>query len=143
METRKIFLLFTVFSLIVSPKIFSQDVKEQKSGYEALSSQLDKRRSPAWNADKRQTPLLTHTNTSDDDVNVLEVEHLIQALQAANKKFESKIYQNAEGGHSFDRIDTQTAQRIRVKIYKFLTQYLNPPHPITNVPELKKAAYRF
>lgn len=101
-----------------------------------------KRRSPAWNADKLQTPLLIHTNTSDDDVNVLEVEHLIQALKAENKKFEYKIYQHVEGGHSFDRIDTQTAQKIRVKIYKFLTRYLNPPHPITSVSELKKAAYR-
>ena len=103
-----------------------------------------KRRSPAWNAEKFQnTPLLIHTNTIDDDVNVLEVEHLIQALKAENKKFEYEIYQNVEGGHSFDRIDTQTAQKIRVKIYKFLSQYLNPPHPINDVKELKKAAYRF
>ena len=102
-----------------------------------------KRRSPAWNADKLQTPLLIHTNTSDDDVNVLEVEHLIQALKAENKKFEYKIYQHVEGGHSFDRIDTQTAQKIRVKIYKFLAQYLTPLQPISTVGELKKAAYRF
>lgn len=47
-----------------------------------------KRRSPAWNAEKLQTPLLIHTNTNDEDVNVLEVEHLIQALKAAGKKFD-------------------------------------------------------
>jgi len=103
-----------------------------------------KRRSPAWNADKfKNTPLLIHTNTNDDDVNVLEVEHLIQALKAENKKFEYEIFKDVEGGHSFDRIDTQIAQKIRVKIYKFLAQYLNPPAPINNIKSLKKAAYRF
>jgi dipeptidyl aminopeptidase/acylaminoacyl peptidase len=47
-----------------------------------------RRRSPAWNAEKLQTPLLIHTNTNDEDVNVLEVEHLIKALKAAGKQFE-------------------------------------------------------
>jgi len=54
-----------------------------------------RKRSPAWNADKLQTPLLIHTTTNDEDVNVLEVEHLIMALKAAGKKFEHKIYSNA------------------------------------------------
>ncbi len=103
-----------------------------------------KKRSPAWNAHKFQnTPLLIHTNTNDDDVNVLEVEHLIKSLKAEGKKFEYEIFQELEGGHSFDRIDTQTAQKIRVKIYKFLAKYLSPPTPINNLDELKKAAYRF
>jgi dipeptidyl aminopeptidase/acylaminoacyl peptidase len=103
-----------------------------------------KKRSPAWNAHKFQnTPLLIHTNTNDDDVNVLEVEHMIKSLKAENKKFEYEIYQEVEGGHSFDRIDTQVGQEIRVKIYKFLATYLNPPTPIKSAKELKKAAYRF
>jgi len=67
----------------------------------------------------------------------------IKSLKAEGKQFEYEIYQDVEGGHSFDRIDTQTAQKIRVKIYKFLGQYLNPPNPINSVKELKKAAYRF
>ena len=103
-----------------------------------------KKRSPAWNTHKFQnTPLLVHTNTNDDDVNVLEVEHLIKSLKAEDKKFEYEIYQDVEGGHSFDRIDTQTGQEIRVKIYKFLADQLEPPSPIRNTGELKKAAYRF
>ena len=122
--------------------LYSADYHIGKTAHEDVEEY--KRRSPAWNAEKFQnTPLLIHTNTNDDDVNVLEVEHLIQALKAENKKFEYEIYQNAEGGHSFDRIDTQTAQNIRVKIYKFLAQYLNPVAPIKSVKELKKAAYRF
>jgi len=89
-----------------------------------------RRRSPAWNAEKLQTPLLIHTNTSDEDVNVLEVEHLIQALKAANKKFEYKIYENAPGGHIFNRIDTRLAKESRAEVYRFLAQYLNPPNPV-------------
>jgi dipeptidyl aminopeptidase/acylaminoacyl peptidase len=103
-----------------------------------------RRRSPAWNAHKmKDTPLLIHTNTNDEDVNVLEVEHLIKALKAENKKFEYEIYQEVPGGHSFDRMDTRKANEIRVKIYKFLAAQLDPPKPIRDVATLKKAAYRY
>ena len=122
--------------------LYSADHHIGKTAYEDVEEY--KKRSPAWNAHNFQnTPLLIHTNTNDDDVNVLEVEHLIKSLKAENKKFEYEIYQDLEGGHSFDRIDTQTAQKIRVKIYKFLAQYLNPQKPINTVKELKKAAYKF
>lgn len=103
-----------------------------------------KRRSPAWNTHKmKDTPLLIHSNTNDADVNVLEVEHLIKSLKADGKTFEYEIYQDVEGGHSFDRTDTKIAQEIRVKIYKFLTKHLSPNNPIENVNDLRKAAYRF
>jgi len=101
-----------------------------------------KRRSPAWNAAKLRTPLLIHTNTIDDDVNVLEVEHLIQALKAENKKFEYEIFQNVEGGHSFDRIDTRIAKEIRLKIYRFLDKYLDPPRKLKSIRDIDRAAYR-
>jgi|TARA_B100001971_G_C18226096_1_gene560512 dipeptidyl aminopeptidase/acylaminoacyl peptidase len=103
-----------------------------------------KRRSPAWNTHKmKDTPLLIHTNTNDADVNVLEVEHLIKSLKADDKKFEYKIYQDIPGGHSFNRTDTKKALEIRVGIYEFLAKQLNPPNPIENVKELRKAAYRY
>lgn len=101
-----------------------------------------KRRSPAWQAHKLQTPLLIHTNTNDADVNVLEVEQLIKSLKAENKKFEYEIYQEIPGGHSFDRMDTIKAKEIRLKIYKFLAKYLNPPVKFTSVKDINKAAYR-
>jgi len=88
-----------------------------------------KRRSPAWNAEKLQTPLLIHTTTNDEDVNVLEVEHLIKSLKAAGKSFEHKIYTNAPGGHAFNRLDTKLAQESRKEIYRFLAKHLNPPNP--------------
>ena len=83
-----------------------------------------RKRSPVTYAEKLRTPLLIHTNTNDEDVNVLEVEHMIEALKAAGKKFEYKIYQNAPGGHQFNRIDTKLARESRQEIWAFLGRYL-------------------
>jgi len=88
-----------------------------------------RRRSPAWNAEKLQTPLLIHTTTNDEDVNALEVEHLIQSLKAAGKNFDYKVYTNAPGGHAFNRLDTRLARESRAEVYRFLAKYLNPPNP--------------
>ncbi len=110
-------------------KTANQDVNEYR------------RRSPAWNAEKLKTPLLIHTNTSDEDVNVLEVEHLIKSLKAAGKKFEYKIFQNLPGGHSFDRLDLLMSKKIRLKIYKFLAAELKPPVILKNINDLNQASY--
>lgn len=101
-----------------------------------------RRRSPAWNAAKLKTPLLIHTNTNDEDVNVLEVEHLIQSLKAEGKRFEYEIFEDLPGGHSFDRLDTRKAKEIRIKIYNFISQYLHPPRPIKSLDDINRAAYR-
>jgi dipeptidyl aminopeptidase/acylaminoacyl peptidase len=89
-----------------------------------------RRRSPAWHAEKLQTPLLIHTTTNDEDVHVLEVEHMIQALKAAGKSFEHKVYKDAPGGHQFNRLDTRFAKESRAEAYRFLARYLNPPEPV-------------
>lgn len=86
------------------------------------------KRSSAWNAEKLNTPLLIHSTTNDEDVNVLEVKHLIKALKAANKEFKYKIYEDAPGGHAFNRLDTQFARKSRQKVYQFLANYLSPPN---------------
>jgi dipeptidyl aminopeptidase/acylaminoacyl peptidase len=83
-----------------------------------------RRRSPVNHVETLRTPLLVHTNTNDEDVNVLEVQHLIEALKAAGKKFEYKIYENAPGGHQFNRIDTKLARQSREEIWAFLARYL-------------------
>ncbi len=85
-----------------------------------------RRRSPISHVKKLQTPLLIHTNTNDEDVNVLEVERLISELKAEGKKFEYKIYQDAPGGHAFNRIDTKLARDSRAEIWAFLRPYLKP-----------------
>ena len=104
-----------------------------------------RKRSPAWQVDRyHNTPLLIHTNTIDEDVNVLEVENLIKSLKAAGKEnFTYKIFEKMPGGHSFDRMDYKEARRIRLDIYNFLNGYLKPPKAFKNVHDLEKAAYRF
>jgi dipeptidyl aminopeptidase/acylaminoacyl peptidase len=100
------------------------------------------RRSPVTSVNKLKTPLLIHTNTNDDDVHVEEVQHLIEELKAAGKKFDFEIFQEAPGGHSFDRIDTKLAKQTRLKIYSFLARYLNPPHTLKSLLDLEKAGYK-
>ncbi|MGI8746640.1 MAG: alpha/beta hydrolase family protein [Bryobacteraceae bacterium] len=99
-------------------KTVREDIKEYR------------RRSPVSHVKDLQTPLLIHTNTNDEDVNVLEVEHLIEALKAEGKKFEYKVYQDAPGGHHFNRTDTKLAKESRREVYKFLAGYLHPDRPM-------------
>jgi dipeptidyl aminopeptidase/acylaminoacyl peptidase len=88
-----------------------------------------RKRSPVAHAAKLQAPLLIHTATNDEDVNMLEVEGLINALKAAGKQFEYRVYTNAPGGHAFNRLDTQFARESRKEVWKFLAKYLNPANP--------------
>ncbi len=94
-------------------------------GKEAVDDPAEyRRRSPVNHAAEIQTPLLIHTNTNDEDVNVMEVEHMIEALKAAGKKFEYKIYPAAPGGHLFNRLDTRLARDSRQEVWAFLARYL-------------------
>ena len=64
-------------------------------------------------------------------MNVLEVERLIQALQANGKSgFEFKIYEDIPGGHSFNRLDTPIAKESRREIWRFLAPILRPARPV-------------
>lgn len=121
-------------------KIFSDKAHIGKSARDNIAEY--KRRSPVWNVSTLKDPVLIHTNTSDDDVNVVEVEHLIQALKAENKKFDYKVFDRVPGAHSFDRTDTRKASEIRLDIYQYLARHLHPSKPFKSVKELRKAAYR-
>lgn len=120
--------------------LYSADYHIGQTAFENVEEY--RRRSPAWQTKKfKNTPLLIHTNTNDDDVNVLEVEHLIQALKANGKKFDYKIFKNIPGGHSFDRIDRKQAKKIRLKIYSHLAKQLHPPKELKTLEDITKAAY--
>lgn len=102
-----------------------RDLFEEFIGKQPEDNVLEyRRRSPVMHADKLRTPLLIHTTTNDEDVHVLEVEHMIAALKAAGKQFEYKIYQNAPGGHRFNRIDTKLAKDSRKEMWDFLARSL-------------------
>lgn len=121
-----------VSDLVMRMGYKSQGYRDIYSGFLGKTADEDpmeyRRRSPYFHAAELQTPLLIHTNTNDEDVNVMEVEHLIDALKAAGKQslFQYKIYQNAPGGHYFNRIDTAFARASRQEVYKFLDGYLHP-----------------
>jgi dipeptidyl aminopeptidase/acylaminoacyl peptidase len=117
-----------VSDLVMRMGYKSQGYRDIFSGFigkQAVDDPMEyRRRSPYFHASQLATPLLIHTNTNDEDVNVMEVEHLIDALKAAGKTFEYKIYQNAPGGHHFNRIDTKLAKESRAEVYAFLAKYL-------------------
>ena len=108
----------------------SQEYRDLFAGFIGKQAEDDpaeyRKRSPVNHVDQLKTPLLVHTNTNDEDVNVMEVQHLIEALKAAGKTFESKIYENAPGGHAFNVIDTKLAKESRREIWAFLAKYLKP-----------------
>ncbi len=101
------------------------------------------RRSPTHYAQNLDKPLLIYTNTNDNDVYVEEVQLMIDTLRKHGKEFEYKVFQDASGGHGFDRIDSKEATDIRFTVHKFLERHLKPPHPFTSEKEMRRAAYGF
>jgi dipeptidyl aminopeptidase/acylaminoacyl peptidase len=103
-------------------RLFSAPYHIGKAATEAVDEY--RRRSPVTHAQKLQGPLLVHTTTNDRDVNVIEVQNLIAALKAAGKDFEYKVYVDAPGGHSFNRMDSALARESRAEVYRFLARHL-------------------
>lgn len=67
-------------------------------------------RSPLFQVDKLQVPLLVHLADNDTDVTIEEGLQLIDALRARKPELATtKIYQSPLGGHTFDRrVDLKT-----------------------------------
>ncbi|MDG1995191.1 MAG: prolyl oligopeptidase family serine peptidase [Emcibacteraceae bacterium] len=101
------------------------------------------KRSPAWNTHKLETPLMVYGNTNDDDVNILEIRHLIKSLKADEKEFTYKEFVDVPGGHNFARMDHKIARQARFDIYKFLEGHLKPNRAFKNIKEMEKASYKF
>lgn len=106
-------------------KTFSDPAHLGKTAREDVAEY--QRRSPVWNVKTLDVPLLIHTNTIDEDVYLVEVEHLAQALKAAGKPFEYRVFEAAPGGHHMDRLDTLLAVKARADVYRFLAKHLRPP----------------
>jgi dipeptidyl aminopeptidase/acylaminoacyl peptidase len=81
-------------------------------GDSAAVNQVYKDRSPIYQIDKLRIPLLVHVTRNDQDVNIEEDMQLVDALRARKPELsETKVYDNPQGGHLFDRQYAGTSTR--------------------------------
>lgn len=88
------------------------------TGYRIQGLPFEKRdlyveRSPVYQVDNIEVPVLVHLADNDDDVNIEEAEMLVHALQVKKPHLaETKIYHAPRGGHSFSRqVNMETLSR--------------------------------
>ena len=114
------------------------DPANRYGGLPAEKHDVYKDRSPLYNVDKLQIPLLVHVTRNDEDVNIEEDMQLVDALRS-RKPFlaETKVYDNPRGGHTFDRrVDPKTWQPENTReqrdswnrVWTFLDWNLDPFH---------------
>jgi dipeptidyl aminopeptidase/acylaminoacyl peptidase len=83
--------------------------------------------SPVFHVDKIETPLFVVATTGDTIAPwELHSGRLIDALKARNKVHESKIYDNAAGGHTFTDGDTEESRDALKRIFEFIGKHLKP-----------------
>ena len=95
-----------------------------------------KDRSPVYQIEKLQIPLLVHVAKNDTDVNIEEDMQIVDALRSRKADLaETKVYENPKGGHLFDRqVITATCQPENTReqrdswnrVWTFLDWNLNP-----------------
>jgi dipeptidyl aminopeptidase/acylaminoacyl peptidase len=114
------------------------DPANRYGGLPAEKHDIYKDRSPVYNVEKLQIPLLVHVTRNDEDVNIEEDMQIVDALRS-RKPFlaETKVYDNPLGGHTFDRrVDPKTWQPENTReqrdswnrVWTFLDWNLDPFH---------------
>lgn len=93
-------------------------------------------RSPLYQIDDLEVPVLVHLASNDRDVNFVEAEMLVSALKVKKPELaETKIYDDPKGGHSFNRqVNRETWERDDTpeqrdswhRIWTFLEWHLRP-----------------
>jgi dipeptidyl aminopeptidase/acylaminoacyl peptidase len=80
------------------------DPQNRTGGLPFQKKDVYKERSPVYQIDKLEIPLLVHITRNDGDVVIEEAMQLVDALRA-RKPFlaETRIYDTPQGGHLFDR----------------------------------------
>ncbi len=83
--------------------------------------------SPIFGVDKIETPLFVVATTGDKIApQELHSGRLLDALKARGKVHESKIYDNAAGGHIFTDGETEESRDALKRIFEFIGKYLKP-----------------
>jgi dienelactone hydrolase len=93
-------------------------------------------RSPVYHVDKIKVPVMVHVATNDQDVNFVEDQMMIHALEYHIPRLaETKVYVDPPGGHSFDRLvnrertapqNTEAQRDSWNRIWTFLETNLKP-----------------
>jgi dipeptidyl aminopeptidase/acylaminoacyl peptidase len=119
----------------------SFSTQERIAGLPFERREIYKERSPYYQVEKLQTPLLVHVATNDTDVNFEEAEPLIYKLNVLKPNLsETKIYVDPDpwggsGGHAFSRrVDRTTGTRVDSpaqidswnRTWAFLEEHLRP-----------------
>jgi dipeptidyl aminopeptidase/acylaminoacyl peptidase len=88
------------------------DPANRLGGLPAERRDVYRERSPLYQIDKLQIPLLVHVTRNDTDVNIEEDMQLVDALRSRKPDLaETRVYDSPKGGHLFDRqVDPQTWQ---------------------------------
>ncbi len=88
------------------PSYESNFVKQTRIGGEVHERRdIFIERSPVYHVDKIRVPVMVHVATNDRDVNFVECEMMVYALEYHIPRLaETKIYVDPPGGHSFDRL---------------------------------------
>jgi len=127
-----------VFRLSYKGPSYEADfVKQKRIGGEVHEKQsLYIERSPVYHVAKIKVPVRVHVATNDQDVNFVEDEMMIYALEYHIPRLaETKIYVDPPGGHSFDRLvnkektapQNTPAQRDSLNLsWAFLEEHLQP-----------------
>ena len=115
------------------------DPANRYGGLPAEKHDVYKERSPLYQIEKLQIPLLVHVTRNDADVNIEEDMQLVDALRSRKADLaETKVYDNPTGGHLFDRqydrSDTATYRPLNTReqrdswnrVWTFLDWHLNP-----------------
>jgi dipeptidyl aminopeptidase/acylaminoacyl peptidase len=88
------------------PGYESSFVKQKRIGGEVYEKRdIYIERSPVYHVDKIKVPVLVHVATNDQDVNFVEDQMMIYALNYHIPQLaQTRIYVDPQGGHSFDRL---------------------------------------
>lgn len=88
------------------------DPQNRFGGLPSERPEVYKERSPLYQVDKLQIPMLVHITRNDADVNFEEAVQLVDALRSRKPELaETRIYDDPKGGHLFDRqVDRTTWQ---------------------------------
>jgi dipeptidyl aminopeptidase/acylaminoacyl peptidase len=80
------------------------DPQNRFGGSPSEKPEVYRARSPLFQIDRLQIPLLVHVADNDQDVDIDEAMQLVDALRARKPNLASvKVYRNPLGGHMFDR----------------------------------------